>query len=146
KLNQYEIYTTEEVKVITGDAQVEGRQADIYQYDMDHAIKVLSMQEDKPEILEAVEVVTTAKLITEVVATVSETVSAVAIDPTETVVVVHAATVTPAPVKVDVPSTRRRRRVIPHKLKVKQSILLVVLDLNPSVAEMLNAAKSRKDC
>nr|GEY64103.1 hypothetical protein [Tanacetum cinerariifolium] len=103
---------TEEVKVITGDAQVEGRQADIYQYDMDHAVKVLSMQEDKPEILEAVEVVTTAKLITEVVATVNETVSAVAVDPTETVVVVHAATVTPAPVKVDVPSTIRRRRVV----------------------------------
>nr|GEV96632.1 reverse transcriptase domain-containing protein [Tanacetum cinerariifolium] len=61
---------TEEVKVITGDAQVEGRQAKIYQIDMDHAAKVLSMQEDEPKIHEAVEVVTTAKLITEVVASV----------------------------------------------------------------------------
>nr|GEU82928.1 hypothetical protein [Tanacetum cinerariifolium] len=32
---------TEEVKDITGDAQVEGRQADIYQINMDHAVKVL---------------------------------------------------------------------------------------------------------
>nr|GFD28637.1 hypothetical protein [Tanacetum cinerariifolium] len=31
----------EEVKDITGDAQVEGRQAEIYQIDMDHVAKVL---------------------------------------------------------------------------------------------------------
>nr|GEZ93142.1 hypothetical protein [Tanacetum cinerariifolium] len=48
---------------------------------MDHATKVLSMQEDEPKIQEAVEVVTTAKLIIEVVAAVvpaavTETVSA----------------------------------------------------------------------
>nr|GEW66314.1 hypothetical protein [Tanacetum cinerariifolium] len=53
---------------------------------------------------EAVEVVTTAKLITEVVAVVSETVSAAAVVP--------AATVTAAPVKVVVPSTRRRRGLV----------------------------------
>nr|GEX88916.1 hypothetical protein [Tanacetum cinerariifolium] len=46
---------------------------------MDHAPKVLSMQEDEPEIQEAVEVVTTVKLITEVIAAVSETVSAVVV-------------------------------------------------------------------
>nr|GEV98178.1 hypothetical protein [Tanacetum cinerariifolium] len=46
---------------------------------MDHATKVLSMQENEPEIQEAVEVVTTAKLITEVVAAVCETVSAAAV-------------------------------------------------------------------
>nr|GEU36654.1 uncharacterized mitochondrial protein AtMg00810-like [Tanacetum cinerariifolium] len=94
---------TEEVKDITGDAQVEGRQAKIYQIDMDHAAKVLSMQEDELEIQEAVEVVTTAKLITEVVAAVSETVSAAAVVP---------AVVTAAPVKVVVPFTRRRRGVV----------------------------------
>nr|GFD60571.1 hypothetical protein [Tanacetum cinerariifolium] len=80
--------------------QVEGRQADIYQINMDHAVKILSMQEDKPEIQEAVEVVTTAKLIIEVIAAVSETVSAAAIVPTVTAAVVPAATVTPAPVEV----------------------------------------------
>nr|GFB54442.1 hypothetical protein [Tanacetum cinerariifolium] len=44
----------EEVKDITGDAQVEGRQAEIqaeiYQIDMDHPSKVLSMHEDETEV------------------------------------------------------------------------------------------------
>nr|GEX82350.1 hypothetical protein [Tanacetum cinerariifolium] len=52
------------------DAEVEGRHADtqakIYNIDLDHSSKVLSMQEDI-EVQEAVEVMTTAKLITEVV-------------------------------------------------------------------------------
>nr|GEZ45569.1 hypothetical protein [Tanacetum cinerariifolium] len=98
-MSEKEEKETEEVKDITGDAQVEGRQADIYQINMDHAAKVLSMQEDEPEIQEVVEVVTTAKLITEVVAAVSETVSAAAVVPTVTTDVVPAATVTHAPVK-----------------------------------------------
>nr|GFB14303.1 hypothetical protein [Tanacetum cinerariifolium] len=55
------------------DAKVKGRhadkQAEIYNIDLDHSSKVLSMQEDDTEIQEAVEVVTTAKLIIEVVAT-----------------------------------------------------------------------------
>nr|GFB77248.1 hypothetical protein [Tanacetum cinerariifolium] len=58
---------TEEVRVNAADAQVEGRQAEIYHINMDHAAKVLSMQkEEELEAHEAVEVVTTAKLITEV--------------------------------------------------------------------------------
>nr|GEV47697.1 putative ribonuclease H-like domain-containing protein [Tanacetum cinerariifolium] len=72
---------------------------DIYQIDMDHAAKVLSMQEDEPEVQEVVEVVTTAKLITKVVDAVCEIVSA-------------AATETAARVKVAIPFTRRRRGVI----------------------------------
>nr|GEU32000.1 hypothetical protein [Tanacetum cinerariifolium] len=59
---------TEEIRDNAADAQVEGRHADIYHIDMVHAAKVLSMQEDEPKIQEAVEVVTTAKLIIEVVA------------------------------------------------------------------------------
>nr|GEX75138.1 putative ribonuclease H-like domain-containing protein [Tanacetum cinerariifolium] len=63
----------EEVK----DEQVQGRQAEIYKIDMDHASKVLSMQEDEPaEVQEVVDVVTTAKLITEVVTAASESVTA----------------------------------------------------------------------
>nr|GEX88311.1 hypothetical protein [Tanacetum cinerariifolium] len=73
---------TKEVKDITGDAQAEGRHADIYQIDIDHAAKVLSI----------------------------ETVSAAVVVPTVTTVVVP--TVTAAPVKVVVPSTRRRRGVV----------------------------------
>nr|GEY33626.1 uncharacterized mitochondrial protein AtMg00810-like [Tanacetum cinerariifolium] len=65
-----------EVKDIAGDEQVKGRQAEIYQIDMDHAVKVLSMQEKEPEVQEVVEVVTTAKLITEVVTAASTPVSA----------------------------------------------------------------------
>nr|GEW62801.1 hypothetical protein [Tanacetum cinerariifolium] len=72
---------TEKVREYTADTQVKGRQADIYHIDMDHAEKVLSMQEDESEVQEAVEVVTTAKLITEVVAAISETVSAAVVIP-----------------------------------------------------------------
>nr|GEW36940.1 hypothetical protein [Tanacetum cinerariifolium] len=77
------------------DEQVKGRQAEIYQINMDHALKVLSMQEDEPEVQEAVEVVTTAKLITEVVAAISESVSAAS----ATIAAVPAATITAAPVR-----------------------------------------------
>nr|GEV83227.1 hypothetical protein [Tanacetum cinerariifolium] len=56
-------------------AETEGRhatkqaekQAEIYHIDLDHSSKVLSMQEDDLEVQEVVEVVTTAKLITDVV-------------------------------------------------------------------------------
>nr|GEW30257.1 hypothetical protein [Tanacetum cinerariifolium] len=41
--------------------------AEIYNIDLDHSLKVLSMQEDDTEVQEAVEIVTTAKLMTEVV-------------------------------------------------------------------------------
>nr|GEV94495.1 hypothetical protein [Tanacetum cinerariifolium] len=113
-MNKKEV--NEEVKDITGNAQVKGRQAEIYQIDMDHAAKVLSMQEDEPEIQEAVEVVTTAKLITKVVAAVSETVSVAAVVPAAVV-----PTVTAALVKVAVPSTRRRRRVVIRDLEEESS-------------------------
>nr|GFB49448.1 hypothetical protein [Tanacetum cinerariifolium] len=53
------------------DAEIEGRQANtqakIYNIDLDHSSMVLSMQEDDAEVQEAVEIVTTAKLMTEVV-------------------------------------------------------------------------------
>nr|GEX77411.1 hypothetical protein [Tanacetum cinerariifolium] len=98
-MSEKEEKKAEEVKDITGDAQVEGRQANIYHIDMDHAAKVQSMQENESEVQEAVEsmqeyetevhkageVVTTAKLITKVVAAVSETVSAADVVPTATV-------------------------------------------------------------
>nr|GEY01986.1 uncharacterized mitochondrial protein AtMg00810-like [Tanacetum cinerariifolium] len=57
---------------------------------------------------EAVEVVTTAKQITEVVAAVSESVSTAS----ATIAVVPAATITAAPVRVAAASTRRRKRVV----------------------------------
>nr|GEY59388.1 hypothetical protein [Tanacetum cinerariifolium] len=51
--------------------QVE-KQAEIYNIDLDHSLKVLSMQEDDSEVQEVVEVVTTAKLITKVTAAASQ--------------------------------------------------------------------------
>nr|GEU41635.1 hypothetical protein [Tanacetum cinerariifolium] len=97
------------------DAQVEGRQAEIqaeiYQINMDHASKVLSIQEDKPEVQEAVDVVTTAKLIAKVVTASSTPVSA-----SSTIILpaepkVSAATTTATPVRVAVACTMRRKRV-----------------------------------
>nr|GEZ91883.1 hypothetical protein [Tanacetum cinerariifolium] len=77
-----DIETDEEVELVVDqekDAEIEGRhgdkQAKIYNIDLDHSSKVLSMQEDT-EVQEAVEVVTTAKLITEVVTAVATQVAA----------------------------------------------------------------------
>nr|GEX61695.1 putative reverse transcriptase domain-containing protein [Tanacetum cinerariifolium] len=106
----------EEAKVVKDD-QVQGRQAKsqakIYKIDLDHALKVLSMQEDEPAgVKEVVDVVTTAKLITKVVTASSETVTAAstiifAAEPQVTV-----ATITVVPVRVAVASTRRRKGVV----------------------------------
>nr|GEW60811.1 ribonuclease H-like domain-containing protein [Tanacetum cinerariifolium] len=99
----------EEVK----DDQVKGRQAEIYQIDMDHASKVLSMQEDEPaEVQEVVDVVTTAKLITEVVTSASESVTAANTTISAAEPQVPAVTITAAPIRVTAASTRRRKEVV----------------------------------
>nr|GEV34492.1 hypothetical protein [Tanacetum cinerariifolium] len=94
---------TEEVKVIACDAQVKGRQveiqAEIYQIDINHPSKVLSMHEEEPEVQEVVEVVTTTKLITEVVVAASAPVSAASMIILATEPNIPAATITTAPVK-----------------------------------------------
>nr|GFA31079.1 hypothetical protein [Tanacetum cinerariifolium] len=95
---------------IAGDEQVKGRQAEIYQIDIDHASKVLSMQENEPEVQEVVDVVITAKLITEVVTSASEsiTVASTIISAAEPHIPVAAIT-TDALVRVAATSTRRRK-------------------------------------
>nr|GEV25694.1 hypothetical protein [Tanacetum cinerariifolium] len=114
----------EEVK----DDQVQGRQAKIYKIDMDHASKVLSMQEDEPaEVQEVVDVVTTTKLITEVVTAASETVTAASItifaaEPQ----VPTAATTTTAPVRVVAASTRRRKGVVIRDPKEESTTIIPV--------------------
>nr|GEX90498.1 hypothetical protein [Tanacetum cinerariifolium] len=85
---------------VAGNDQVKGRQAEIYQIDMDHASKILSMQEDKPEVHEVVDVVTTAKLITEVVT---------------------------AAIRVAAAATRRRKRVVIRDLE-KESTAIIPAD------------------
>nr|GEX36307.1 copia protein [Tanacetum cinerariifolium] len=96
---------------IEESTDVQGRQtesqAQIYQVDLEHADKVLSMQDDEvepAELQEVVEVVTTAKLITEVVTAVSATITAVAL----TLTTVATPTLTTAP-----SAGRRRKGVVP---------------------------------
>nr|GEW41542.1 hypothetical protein [Tanacetum cinerariifolium] len=91
-------------------ADVQGRQAksqaQIYQINLKHADKVLSMQDDEVEpnkLQEVVEVVTTAKLITEVVTTASATITDVAPQLTT----VAASTLTTAP-----SAARKRKGVV----------------------------------
>nr|GFB02892.1 hypothetical protein [Tanacetum cinerariifolium] len=81
-----------------GDDQVKGRQADIYNIDMDYASKVLSMQEDEPEV---VDVVTIAKLITKVVSAASESVPAASTTIAAAEPQVPAATITVAPEQIE---------------------------------------------
>nr|GEY50698.1 hypothetical protein [Tanacetum cinerariifolium] len=87
----------EEAK-FAGDDQVKGRQAEIYQIDMYHASKVLSMQEDEPEVQEVVDVITTAKLITEVVTAASKSVTAASTTIAAAEPQVPATTITAAPI------------------------------------------------
>nr|GEX92494.1 hypothetical protein [Tanacetum cinerariifolium] len=112
------VLTVEEVKV-DESAQVQGRQvesqAEIYKIDMDHANKVLSMQEDEyepAEVQEVVDVVTTAKLIIEVVTAASETVTAASATIPTAEPQVLAATLIAAPARVVVALSRRRKGVV----------------------------------
>nr|GEY73979.1 hypothetical protein [Tanacetum cinerariifolium] len=103
-------YIAKEVAVdaeIKESAYVQGRQAksqaQIYQIDLEHADKVLSMQDDeiKPTVLKkVVEVVTTIKMMTEVVTAASATITAAT-------TLIPAATITAAP-----SAARRRKGVI----------------------------------
>nr|GEZ26583.1 hypothetical protein [Tanacetum cinerariifolium] len=76
--------TLEEVaSKVAKDAKVQGRleesQAQVYHLDLEHAQKVLSMQDDEAEpaeFKEVIEVVTTAKLMTEVITAVATTITA----------------------------------------------------------------------
>nr|GEW95277.1 hypothetical protein [Tanacetum cinerariifolium] len=94
----------EEKDKVVEDDQVYRRQAEsqtkMYKIDLDHASKVLSMQKDEPaEVQEVVDIVTTAKLITEVVTAASETVSVASTIIFAAEPQVPAATITAAPTK-----------------------------------------------
>nr|GEU59141.1 hypothetical protein [Tanacetum cinerariifolium] len=94
-----EVVTAKDAKVAE-EADVQGRleesQAQVYHINLEHADKVLSMQDDEPEpaeLKEVIEVVTTAKLMTEVVTTATTTITATTITATP----IAAATITAAP-------------------------------------------------
>nr|GEX83137.1 hypothetical protein [Tanacetum cinerariifolium] len=104
-------------------AETEGRhateqakkQAEIYNLDLDHPSKVLSMQEDDSEVQEVVEVITTAKIITDVVTTASQVSAASA-----TISAAKPSTPAAAPTVVAT-YTRRRKRVIIRDPKKESS-------------------------
>nr|GEX79408.1 zinc finger, CCHC-type, retrotransposon Gag domain protein [Tanacetum cinerariifolium] len=83
------------------------KQAEIYHIDLDHSSRVLSMQEDDLEVQEVVEVLTTTKLITEVVTATASQVSAAS-------ATIHAAkpSIPAAAPTVVAAYTRRRKGVI----------------------------------
>nr|GEX52564.1 hypothetical protein [Tanacetum cinerariifolium]GEY55347.1 hypothetical protein [Tanacetum cinerariifolium] len=113
--------TEEKVK----NDQVKGRQAEIYQIDMDHASKVLNIQEDEPaEVQEVVDVVTTAKLITEVVTAAGESVTTASTTISAAEPQVPAATITTAPVRVAAASTRRRKGVVIRDLEGESTTII----------------------
>nr|GEZ09646.1 hypothetical protein [Tanacetum cinerariifolium] len=100
---------------IEESADVQGRQAksqvEIYQIDLEHSEKVLSMQDDEVEPVEAqevVEVVTTAKLIIEVVTVASAIITAAA--PTLTTVAAPTLIVAAASTLTTAPSAASRRK------------------------------------
>nr|GFA45729.1 hypothetical protein [Tanacetum cinerariifolium] len=110
------------------DAKFEGRHAgkhaEIYNINLDHSSKVLSMQEDDTEVQEAVEIVTTTKLMTEVVtAAATQVVAAGTPIPAAKPTPIPAAkpkilNITAAPAV----STRRRKRVeLPFDTPAKTS-------------------------
>nr|GEZ19533.1 uncharacterized mitochondrial protein AtMg00810-like [Tanacetum cinerariifolium] len=119
-----DMYMDEGIELVK-DAEVaesEGRkqdekQAEIYNLDLDYSSKVLSMQEDDSEVQDVVEVVTTAKLITEVVTAASSQVSAASITIPAAKPTIHAA----APTVVDA-YTRRRKGVIIRDPKEELSL------------------------
>nr|GEW09941.1 hypothetical protein [Tanacetum cinerariifolium] len=99
-----EVDVTKDVKVAE-DADVQGRleesQAQVYHIDLEHADKVLSMQDDETEpteLQEVIKAVTTAKLMTKVVTGATTTITAAPI---------AAATITAAP-----SAARRRKGVV----------------------------------
>nr|GEV00633.1 hypothetical protein [Tanacetum cinerariifolium] len=94
------------------NADIQGRkaesQAKIYKIDLDHANKVLSMQEEESEpveLQEVVDIVTTAKIITEVVTAASTTITAAEVP-------VPAATTAAVPKLTAAPSRRTKGVVI----------------------------------
>nr|GFA12763.1 hypothetical protein [Tanacetum cinerariifolium] len=96
------------------DSSDDMEDAEIYNLDLDHSSKVLSMQEDDSEVQEVVEVVTTTKLITEVITAAASQVSAASTTiPAASAIVPAAKPTIPAAAPTVVAAyTRRRKGVI----------------------------------
>nr|GEU80579.1 hypothetical protein [Tanacetum cinerariifolium] len=121
------------VKDAEESSQDQGRKAesqvDIYKIDLDHANKVLSMQEDETEpaeVQEVVDVVTTAKLITKVVTAASETITAASINITAAKAQVPAITLIAAPARVTTAPSRRRKGVVIRDPEEESTISTII--------------------
>nr|GEX22640.1 hypothetical protein [Tanacetum cinerariifolium] len=117
---------------VKDNADIQGRksesQAEIYKIDLEHAKKVLSMyeEESKPaELQEVVDVVTTAKIITEVVTVVSDINTGASTSITVVDVLIPAATIIDAPTLTTASSRRRKGVVIrdPQKTTTTSTII-----------------------
>nr|GEX05356.1 hypothetical protein [Tanacetum cinerariifolium] len=121
-----------QVTDVKDNADIQGRtaesQAQIYQIDLEHANKMLSMQEEEEsepaELHEVVDVVTTAKIITENVTAAGTTITAADVP-------IPAATTVVAPILTAAPS-RRRKSQRTHKL---------IADIDTDVDVVLEDAK-----
>nr|GEW23064.1 hypothetical protein [Tanacetum cinerariifolium] len=110
-------------------------QAEIYKIDLEHAQKVLSMQKDESEpaeVQEVVEVVTTAKLITEVITDASDTITAASTTITAAKARVSAATLTVAPSRVTAALSRRRKGKTKEHISKEESRALKRLNETPA--------------
>nr|GEW82303.1 hypothetical protein [Tanacetum cinerariifolium] len=121
------------VKDVEESLQDQGRtvesQVEIYKTDLDHANKVLSMQEDETEpaeVQEVVDVVTTAKLITKVVTAASETITAASTNITVVEAQIYAATLTVTPARVTAAPSRRRKRVVIRDLQEESTTSTII--------------------
>nr|GEV78702.1 hypothetical protein [Tanacetum cinerariifolium] len=108
------IELVKDAEVIESEGRHAEKQAEIYNLDLDHSSKVLSMQEDDSEVQEVVEVVTNAKLITEVVTATASQVSAASTTIPAASATIPAAkpTIPAAAPSVIAAYTRLRKRVI----------------------------------
>nr|GEX16310.1 hypothetical protein [Tanacetum cinerariifolium] len=118
-----------EVLVMLKEMRQAESQAEIYKIDLDHANKVLSMQEDetKPaEVQEVVDIVTTAKIITEVVTAASETITAASTNITATEAQVPAATLTATSARVTAAPSRRRKGIVIRDLQEESTTSTII--------------------
>nr|GEU58874.1 hypothetical protein [Tanacetum cinerariifolium] len=122
-------------------------QAEIYKIDLDHANKVLSMQEEESEpakLQEVVDIVTTAKIITEVVTAASTTIISAN-------VLIPIATTTAAPKLTTAPSRRTKGVVIrdPEESTTTTSIIIhceaISKDKGKGILKPWTEAQARKN-
>nr|GEU43314.1 putative ribonuclease H-like domain-containing protein [Tanacetum cinerariifolium] len=127
-----EVDAEKDLEVAEKDAVVQGRQEEfqtqVYHIDLEHADKVLTMQDDEPEpaeLKEAIKVVTTTKLMTKVVTVAATTITA--------------ATITVAP------SATRRRKGVVIKDPEETATLLTIVHSEPKSKDKGKEQIKRKE-